>query len=69
MQIDQNKFVNLLIEKSAAKINQLSNQVLVLETQLQLAADANKYLQEELDKLKKKKEKITTQTDDFSQPS
>lgn len=61
--------MNLLIEKTTTKMNQLQNQVFILESQLQLAAEINKYLQDELDKIKKKKEKLATSTDDFSQPN
>jgi hypothetical protein len=66
VQIDQNKFMNLIVEKTTQRLNQLSNQVIVLEAQLQLAADLNKELQTELDKIKKKNNK---QQDDFQTPS
>lgn len=61
MQIDQNKFMNSVLERTNAKLGQLQNQVIVLETQLQFALELNKSLQEELDKIKKKtsKEKVT----------
>ena len=62
MQIDQTKFMNLLIEKTNNKLNQANNQIIILEAQLQLAIELNKSLQDELDKLKKKKEKTTIVT-------
>lgn len=68
MQIDQNKFYNIVLEKTNAKLSQLQNQNIVLEAQLQLAVETNKTLQEEIDKLKKKKDKSTIQ-DDYSSPN
>lgn len=58
--------MNLVVEKTTQRLNQLSNQVIVLEAQLQLAADLNKELQAELDKLKKKN---TKQENDFQTPN
>ena len=70
MQIDQTKFMNLLIEKTNNKLNQANNQIIILEAQLQLAIELNKSLQDELDKLKKKKEKTTqSQTEEYSSPN
>lgn len=60
MEIDQNRFANLVIEKTNAKLNQLQNQVIVLESQLQLAVEANKHLKGDLDKINKRKTKTTT---------
>lgn len=57
VEIDQVKFMNLVMEKSNLKLNELQAQVIVLEAQLQLVADINKQQQEQLDKLAKKKEK------------
>lgn len=54
MQVDSLQFMNLVIEKTNKKLNELQAQVLVLEAQLQLAADINKQLQDQLDKSKKK---------------
>lgn len=68
--LDHNKFVNLLIEKTNQKLSQLQNQNILLETQLQLAVDLNnavkkenEELKVEIEKLKKKKEKLAS---DFS---
>ena len=49
--------MNLVMEKTNQKLNELQAQVIVLEAQLQLVADINKQMQEQLDKLTKKKEK------------
>lgn len=68
MQLDQGKFYNVVLEKTNAKLSQLQNQNIVLEAQLHLAVETNKLLQEELDKLKKKKDK-STQQDDYSSPN
>lgn len=65
MQIDQNKFMNAVVENTNAKLNQLQSQVILLETQLHFAIQTNAQLQEELDKLKKKKEK----QEEFVNPS
>jgi regulator of replication initiation timing len=77
LSVDQNKFINLLIEKTNGKLSQFQNQIIILETQLQIALDSNKSLQLEndkykleIEKLKKKKEKSSAnQTDDFSTPN
>lgn len=67
MEVDQNAFYNALLDRTNSKLNQLQVQVNMLETQLHFASELNKSLQQELDKLKKRKEKNTS--DDFSQPS
>ena len=54
MQVDSVKFMNLVIEKTNKKLNELQAQVIVLESQLQLAGEINKQLQDQLDKTKKK---------------
>jgi hypothetical protein len=56
MQLDQAKFMNLVMEKTNKKLNELQAQVIVLESQLQLAVDVNSELKTHLDKLSKKKE-------------
>lgn len=66
MQIDQTKFMNAVLEKTTLKLNQVQNQVILLETQLQIAIEQNNLLTEELEKLKKKKEKPT---EEFTTPS
>lgn len=48
MELDQNKFMNLVMEKTNRKLNELQAQCLVLEAQLQLAVDINKQLQDQL---------------------
>lgn len=59
MQLDNLKFMNLVMEKTNKKLNELQAQVIVLESQLQLAVDVNQELKNQLDKqerLQKKKE-------------
>lgn len=62
MQIDQNKFVNLVMEKTNQKLNALQSQVIVLEAQLQLAAEAADAMQKELEKVKKTNGKPSDKT-------
>lgn len=59
--------MNAVIERTNNKLNQLQAQVIVLETQLSFAVETNNKLTEEIEKLKKKKEKNTQE--DFSTPS
>ena len=54
MEIDKNKLLGVLVERTNLKINELNAQVLLLESQLQIALEINKTLQEQLDKVKKK---------------
>jgi len=54
MQIDNAKFMNLVMEKTNKKLNDLQAQVIVLESQLQLAVEINSKLNEQIDKQKKK---------------
>jgi hypothetical protein len=56
MQLDQAKFMNLVMEKTNKKLNELQAQVIVLESQLQLAVDVNSELKTQLDKISKRKE-------------
>lgn len=57
MQIDSNKFMNLVMEKTNHKLNSLQAQVIVLEAQLQCATEINTELTNELAKLNKKDKK------------
>lgn len=66
LNVDQNKFMNLLIEKTNQKLGQMQNQVILLETQLQLAIEQYQTLQAEHEKIKKKKDK---NSEEFSTPS
>ena len=66
MNIDQHAFMNSVLERTNSKLGQLQNQVIVLETQLQFALELNKSLQDELDKVKKKKEKTS---EEFTTPN
>lgn len=56
MEIDQVKFMNLVMEKTNKKLNELQAQVVVLEAQLQLAVEAHNALEAQLDKINKKKD-------------
>jgi hypothetical protein len=56
MQLDNVQFMNLVMEKTNNKLNELQARVIVLEAQLQLAVDINNSLREQLDKIPKKKE-------------
>ena len=58
MEIDQIKFMNLVMEKTNKRLNEMLAQVIVLESQLQLVADLNKELQEQLLKEKEIKNSI-----------
>ena len=51
VEIDQAKFMNIIMEKTNKKLNEVQAQVLVLETQLQLVVDLNANLQEQLNKI------------------
>jgi hypothetical protein len=55
VEIDQAKFMTIIMEKTNKKLNEMQAQVLVLETQLQLVVDLNKELQEQLNKINKSK--------------
>lgn len=66
LNVDQNKFMNLLIEKTNQKLSQMQSQVILLEAQLQLAIEQYHTLQAENEKLKKKKDK---NSEEFSTPS
>ena len=55
VEIDQAKFMTIIMEKTNKKLNELQAQVIVLETQLQLVVDLNKELQEQLNKINKSK--------------
>ena len=51
VEIDQAKFMTVIMEKTNKKLNEVQAQVLVLETQLQLVVDLNANLQEQLNKI------------------
>lgn len=55
MELDQNKFMSLVMEKTNRKLNELQAQVIVLEAQLQMAAEINKQLQDQVNKSLKTK--------------
>jgi len=55
VEIDQAKFMNIIMEKTNKKLNEMQTQVLLLETQLQLVIDLNKELQEQLNMINKSK--------------
>lgn len=49
--------MNIVMEKTNKKLNELQAQVIVLEAQLQCAVDLNKVLQQQVEKIKKKEPK------------
>jgi uncharacterized spore protein YtfJ len=53
MEIDNNKFMTLVMEKTNKKLNELQAQTIVLESQLQLAIQIAEELQLKLEKVKK----------------
>lgn len=56
MEIDQHKFMNLVMEKTNKRLNELQAQVIVLESQLQLVVETNQKITDELNKhIKKEK--------------
>ena len=56
VEIDQVKFMSVVMEKTNKKLNEVQAQVLVLESQLQLVVELNNQLQGQIDKLSKKKD-------------
>lgn len=63
MQLDNLKFMNLVMEKTNKKLNELQAQVIVLESQLQLAVDVNKELKDALDKQERTQKKKELKSD------
>lgn len=57
MELDQNKFMSLVMEKTNKKLNEATAQLIVLESQLQMAVEINTRLQEQLKELDKKTSK------------
>lgn len=63
MQLDNLKFMNLVMEKTNKKLNELQAQVIVLESQLQLAVEVNQELKDQLDKQERIQKKKETKSD------
>ena len=57
MEIDQLKFMNLVMDKTNKRLNEMISQVIVLESQLQLVVETNTKLTEDIAKLNKKDKK------------
>ena len=57
MEIDQLKFMNLVMDKTNKRLNEALAQVIILESQLQLVVELNGKLTEEVNKLSKKDKK------------
>lgn len=60
MEIDKNRLITVLLDKTNQKVSELQQTVLMLESQLQLAVELNEGLKKqllELDKYKKKENK------------
>lgn len=66
MQIDQNKFMNLVLDKTSEKMNQLQVQVIVLETQLAMAVDNYNLLKAEFEQLQKENSKSSKKNSEFT---
>jgi uncharacterized protein YoxC len=54
MEVDQVRFMNIVMEKTNKRLNEMLSQVIVLESQLQLTVEINNKLQEDLNKVNKK---------------
>ena len=57
MEIDQVRFMNLVMEKTNKRLNEMLSQVIVLEAQLQLVVETNNKLTEDINKFSKKEKK------------
>lgn len=57
MEIDQSTFYKLVVEKTTVKLNELQARCILLETQLQLALEANEQLTNDAAKINKKEKK------------
>lgn len=56
MEINAEKFMNVVVEKTTQKMNAFQGQIIILEAQLQLAVEKIQLLEAELNKLNAKKE-------------
>jgi type II secretory pathway component PulJ len=63
MQLDNVQFMNLVMEKTNNKLNELQARVIVLEAQLQLAVEVNKELKDSLDKQERINKKKDVKSD------
>jgi len=52
MEIDQSKFLNLVMEKTTQKLNTLQSQVIVLESQLAVMTEEYSQLKQQLEEAK-----------------
>jgi hypothetical protein len=63
MEIDKAKLLNTIIDRSNAKLGELQQQVILLESQLQLVLEANTTLKKQLDDTVEKAKKKDNKTD------
>jgi hypothetical protein len=63
MEIDKAKLLNTVIERSNAKLAELQQQVIFLESQLQLVLEANTTLKKQLDDTVEKAKKKDNKSD------
>lgn len=57
MEVDQNLYFKLVLDKTTNKLNELQARVILLEAQLQLALEANEKLTDDFSKINKKEKK------------
>ena len=62
MQVDQNKLLNIIMEKTNRKLNELQAKAIVLESQLQLAIEVAESLRKDLEKVNKTNVKSSDKT-------
>lgn len=62
MQVDQNKLLNIIMEKTNQKLNELQAKAIVLESQLQLAIEVAESLRKDLEKVNKTNVKSSDKT-------
>ena len=65
MEINAEKFMNLVVEKTTQKMNAFQGQIILLETQLQLAVEKIQLIEAELNKLNAKKEEVKSFTEEL----
>jgi DNA anti-recombination protein RmuC len=63
MEIDKAKLLNTIIDRSNAKLGELQQQVILLESQLQLVLEANTTLKKQLDDTVEKAKKKDNKSD------
>lgn len=57
MEVDQNVYFKIVLDKTTTKLNELQARVILLESQLQIALEANEKLNDDFAKINKKEKK------------